>query len=173
MSSELYYTHRPFLIKELEQLKNLPKVKILEFGVGDGSSLIFNEYASKYKHFNIQAYETDTNWLINMREKYQLNNYIFQSVENWESFLCSENFDNDYDLVFIDQAPWEARIQTLDLLAENARVTILHDYDFFNKGITPNIYEVGNNTFFEKYNEKFIMENYHETLPPTLVFKRK
>lgn len=166
-----YYTHQPYLIQELEKLKDLPNVKILEFGVGDGSSAIFHEYALKYKNLQINAYETDGNWLNNMRDKYHLDNYIFNDVENWIDFLISDNFNDECDLIFIDQAPWEARIQTLDLIKNKSKVIILHDYDFYNHGLTSRIYDIGEGTFFEKYNDAFTLENHYNELPPTLIFR--
>jgi hypothetical protein len=164
-----FYTHRQYLIQELEKLITTPKVKILEFGVGDGSSLILNDYARTYKNFNVDAYETDNEWLTTMKDKYELDNYKFHNTKHWDDLLIPENFTDRYDLIFIDQAPWEARIQTLELVGPRSNVCILHDYDFFNKGKTSNIYSVGDDSFFYKYNDLFKMNNHYEYLPPTLV----
>lgn len=168
-----FYTHRPYLIEELEKLKDKPNVKIIEFGVGEGSSLIFNEYAKKYSNLQIEAYETDKEWMDSMEIKYKLENYNFHFINDWNSLLVPENFQDQYDLVFIDQAPWEARIASLNLIKEKSQVIILHDYDYYNHTITNHIYDVGENTFFEKYNDTFNLINHHQTLPPTLVFNKK
>ena len=43
------------------------------------------------------------------------------------------DFSKKYDLVFVDQAPWSARIDTIDFLTDkNTSVFILHDYDQYN-----------------------------------------
>ena len=168
-----FYTHRPFLINELEKLKNKSTVKILEFGVGDGSSEIIHEYASNNKNFYIEAYETDISWLNEMKRKYQLENYNFTYIESWDWLFENHTFDENYDLVFIDQAPWEARIQTLNLISPKSKVSILHDYDFYNHSITNDIYATGEGTFFSKYNENYLIESNHDQLPPTAIFRNK
>jgi hypothetical protein len=51
-----YYTHRPYLISELNKLiesKQSSDISILELGVGDGSSQIFNEFAKNYRNISI------------------------------------------------------------------------------------------------------------------------
>jgi len=174
-----YYTHRPFLEEELIKLsKKKKKIKILEFGVGHGSSYLMKEFATKYKNFNINAYENDANWLHSMKCEYESDNYIFNKVESWDILLKLKNFKSKYDLVFIDQSPWEARIQTLDLLRSKASVFIIHDYDYYNHDIfkagkITNIYELENGNFFKKYEDDFDITNHYETLPPTLVMRRK
>jgi hypothetical protein len=167
-----FYTHREFLIKELESLKDNPSVSILEFGIGDGSSEILNEYAKKYTHFKINGYEGDIDWMNRMEEKFKLDNYSFHRV-NWETFDFTI-FSDVYDLVFIDQAPWEARIKTLDYFynQNNTKNIILHDYDFFNKGIVNDIFSVDSDSFFGKYINKFNIEGFHDILPPTLILKK-
>jgi len=169
--SQEYYTHRKYLIKSLNSLSKKNKIKILEFGVGEGSSLVFNDFASKNKNFSITAFETDYWWLNQTKDKYELDNYKFNYVNNWNEFLIEENFKDNYDLIFIDQSPWEARIKTIDLLISKSKITILHDYDFYNKGIIENIFDVSQNSFFGKYLSKNISaEGFNEQLPPTLVF---
>lgn len=165
-----YYTHRKHLINSLNSLSKKDKINILEFGVGEGSSFIFNEFALKNKNFNITAFETDHAWLNETKNKYELNNYKFNHVNNWDELLTQENFDGEYDLVFIDQSPWEARIKTIDLLIKKSKIIILHDYDFYNKGLIENIFDVGENSFFGKYlSETISSQGFNEELPPTLV----
>ena len=168
-----YYTHRKYLINNLNLLSKKDQVNILEFGVGEGSSSILNDFASKNKNFNIEAFETDHLWLNETKNKYELDNYKFNHVNDWNELLVGENFNNEYDLIFVDQSPWEARIKTIDLLINKSTVTILHDYDFYNKGIVENIFDVGYNSFFGKYLSKNILsEGFNEELPPTLVFTK-
>lgn len=169
-----YYTHRPYLTKYLNQLTNKKnKINILEFGVGDGSSAIFHDFALKNKNFNITAFETDNSWLNETKNKYELNNYKFNYINNWDEFLIEENFNDQYDLIFVDQSPWEARIKTIDLLIEKSNIIMLHDYDYYNKGVIENIFDVGQNSFFGKYLSKNILsQGFNDELPPTLVFTK-
>jgi hypothetical protein len=168
-----YYTHREFLIRELDKLDYNNEVNILEFGTGDGSAEILFEYAKKYPNLKIKAFDNNIDWLTSMKERYELPNYSFEFVSDWNSMLDSYNFLNKYDLLFIDQAPWEARILTLNKLGENSSVVIIHDYDYYNKEITSQIYSVGVGSFFEKYNNKFTLEGNHSMLPPTLILTNK
>ncbi len=167
-----FYTHRPFLIRELEKLKCKNSVKILELGTGDGSSLILNEFAKSCDNFIIQAYETDYAWFSNMMEKYATDNYHFNHIDNWNSFLARD-FEEYYDLIFIDQSPWEARMQSFEKFKNSVGVIILHDYDYFNKGAIQDIYSVDETSVFGKYREFFELENNFEVLPPTLVCYKK
>lgn len=168
-----YYTHRKYLINSLNSLSKKDQINILEFGVGEGSSLIFHEFASKNKNFNITAFETDNLWLNETKNKYELDNYKFNYINNWDDLLVQENFNSEYDLIFIDQSPWEARIKTIDLLIKKSKITILHDYDFYNKGVIEDIFDVGKNSFFGKYlSENISSQGFNEELPPTLVFSK-
>lgn len=76
-------------------------------------------------------------------------------------------------MIFIDQSPWESRIKTLDLLINKSNITILHDYDYYNKGLIENIFDVGDDSFFGKYLSKNISsEGFSDELPPTLIFTK-
>jgi hypothetical protein len=168
-----YYTHRKYLIEQLNLLSKKDHVKILEFGVGDGSSSVFNEFALKNKNFQITAFETDPIWLNKVKNEYELPNYNFNYIRDWNDLLLDKNFKDKYDLIFVDQSPWEARIKTIDLLIDKSEVIILHDYDYYNKGLIDNIFDTGQNSFFGKYRIKnFFLNGFHEELPPTLVFNK-
>jgi hypothetical protein len=180
-----WYSHREFLVIELDKLDFEKKINILEFGTGHGSAEIFYEYTKKYPNLNIIAFDSDIKWVESMSKIYTLPNYTFNFVENWDSMLDSYEFLDTYDLVFIDQSPWEARINTLNKLKQNSKVLILHDYDYYNKKVycndctTENIYDIGEGTFFDRYNNELTLINhYSKTLnnvehPPTLVMYKK
>ena len=168
-----YYTHREFLIRELDKLDYNKEVNILEFGTGDGSAEVLFEYAKKYPNLKIKAFDNNMDWVTSMKGKYELINYVFEFVSDWNHMLNSYSFLDKYDLLFIDQAPWEARILTLNRLGEISSVVIIHDYDYYNIGVTSQIYNVGVGSFFEKYNNKFILEGNRSKLPPTLILTNK
>jgi len=151
-----FYTHRPYL---RQALKEKP-LNILEFGVGIGSSAVLYKYAKKNPNVKIVAYENDPVWLQKMAEKYSLPNYTFHAVKDWNELLKADNFKEKYDLVFIDQAPWAARIQSLDTIKGQASKVILHDFDYFGD-------------IWDKYKDIFKVEGHTERKPPTLVLTKK
>lgn len=168
-----FYTHRPFLIRELNKLTTKDIVNILELGTGDGSSLVLNEFAKCHDNFHINGFETDFNWYSSMKEKYEIDNYKIHYISDWHTFLNTYEFLDKYDLVFVDQSPWEARMNSIEKLKNSVEKIILHDYDYFNKGVISDIYSVDENSVFGKYQRLFTLENNFDVLPPTLVFHKK
>lgn len=169
-----YYTHREYLKEELNKINKTKKTYCLEFGTGEGSGLIFNEFAKIAKNTTIKAYDSDLNWLTQTSNKYSLNNYTFSHVNNWDEFLNNTSFEYIYDLVFVDQAPWEARIKSIDTIKEKSKIIILHDFDYFNINVTNDIYSVSEGSFFHtKYGNDFELIVKKDLLPPTLIMVNK
>jgi hypothetical protein len=165
---QAYYTHQKYLTGELDKLDYSKPVLVAEFGTGDGSSSIFQEYARKYITLKIDSFETDIKWFNSMKGKYPVDNYNFNFVGSWDNLISKE-----YDLAFVDNGPdFAARIKVIDLIKNKTKVIILHDYDFYNKGVIEDIFSVSKGSFFEKYNKKFVLKGYHEILPPTLIMTR-
>ena len=176
-----YYTHQQFLINTLNLFNNSNKINILEFGVGEGSSSILNDYAQKNSKIKITSFEHDLNWLIDMKNKYSLSNYTFNHVD-WESFDYRELKKYEYDIIFVDQGSWDARITTIDELKNNSKYIILHDYCYYNGFRGAEISErdkewafsVNQNTFFyNKYFNDFELLTQTELFPPTLIMKNR
>lgn len=168
-----FYTHRNYLENELNKIIKNETVKCLEFGTGDGSAVIFKKFIDMYDNIKVHCYESDEKWLQQTKEKYESENYTFEHVQSWDGFLLSYKPNETYDLVFVDQSPWEARIKTIDKMVDNAKIIIIHDYDYYNKN-TINPYVNDNNSFFgKKYGDKFELYDYYELLPPTLVMYNK
>jgi len=181
-----YYTHQEYIKRILDillmhdPLFNL-KVNVLEFGSGDGSSIVFNEYANKYKDIlTVQSFEHVIDWYEKMKSKYSLSNYTFNLVD-WAKFDYTELKKEKYDFVFVDQGIWEERIRTIDELKDCTKIFILHDYCYYNgfrQHTTP--YQdmpensVGKGTYFyEKYNDEFELIPETSLYPPTLIFKKR
>jgi hypothetical protein len=172
-----YYTHQKYLKRELDSLKKTAKV--LELGVGDGSSPLMYEFCQKNPRAKVFAFENDEGWLNNMKSKYELKNYSFSYLSEWnqlEDMIESSAFD----LVFVDQSPWEARTYSIDLLKGRVKTFIVHDYDYFNHsvGLSPSgseqSYISDENSFWGKtYSQEFILEDNYELLPPTLIMRKK
>lgn len=170
-----YYTHREYLENELKQLtKSKNNIQCLEFGTGEGSAEIFSQFTNTHDNLSVTAYESDLIWLNSIKEKYERPNYNFYHIEDWFDFLKSFKPDTIYDLVFVDQTPWEARLETINTVANFSKIIILHDYDYFNKGVCDDIYSVSKDSFFyRQYNNQFKLVNYYSILPPTLIMYNK
>jgi hypothetical protein len=168
-----YYTHREYLEEELSKV---PKDAIcLEFGTGEGSAPIFKKFAEENPEARIYSYESDYKWFTEIAAKYKALNYSINFVNDWNDFLARKTFDKIYDLIFVDQNPWVARIQTIKQLKNKGKVFILHDYDFFNKGFyDSDIFSVEKGSFFHtNFEEDFVFEPHKKLLPPTLVLRNK
>jgi hypothetical protein len=168
-----FYTHREFLENELNKIDVNKKSICIEFGTGDGSALIFRKYLEFNKNLNVISYENNKVWFDITSKKYQHIRYDFNFVENWDLFLLKNDFDNIYDIVFVDQAPFDARINCIQKIKNNAKVIILHDYNYYNLNYNKNILDVGFGSFFEKYHENFTLETQTKNLPPTLIMRNK
>jgi hypothetical protein len=174
MKKNPFHTHRKYLINELNKLDRQDAVTCLELGVGHGSSPIFKRFVKKSWNMKVIAYESDEKWLEVVRSQYATNDYILNFIPSWDGFYQPERYPGPYDLVFVDQSPWEARIQSMERLMDKTKVFILHDYDYYNKGVIDDIYSVGEGSFFyEKFNDDFILEAKTEFLPPTLILRNR
>lgn len=171
-----YYTHRPYLIKTLENIIiSNNNAMILELGVGDGSSEIMNKYATQYKFLQIFGFETDYTWASLMNKKYGRQNYSINHIDNWSDTLYEkiiEQYNVDkFDLVFVDQTPWQARINAINKLDGRFVKLILHDYDYYNSPEAK--YSTGYDSFFKPYIDRYNLQAYFDILPPTLIFTIK
>lgn len=168
-----FYTHQKYLTEELNRLDYSKPVIVLEFGTGDGSASILQSFAHRYPNLRIESFETDLSWLQSTYSKYCTDNYHFNHVDSWESYLKESMFEEVYDLVFVDQSPWEARIQTINTLKDKTKVFIVHDYDYYNKGVMDDLYCVSEGSFFgDKYSKEFILQGNNE-YPGTLIMRKK
>lgn len=172
-----YYTHQKYLRRELKALAR--NAKVLELGVGEGSSSVMHDFCRLNPDSRVIAYESDESWLNTMKSKYELENYSFNYISNWDK-LDQVVGDSIFDLVFVDQSPWEARIYSINKLKEKTKLFIVHDYDYFNHsiGLSPvgseQSYISNENSFWGKeYSGEFSLEDNYEILPPTLIMRKK
>lgn len=180
MVNNPYYTHQKYLTNELNKLDYAKPMLALEFGTGNSSATIFYNFTKCYHNLQVNSYESDYVWYQNIAKKYYRSNYNFHYVGLWDELIISEQSKENnilhyqYDLVFIDTDPFPSRIKLINFIKDNAKIIILHDYDFYNKGVIENIFSVSKGSFFEKeFGDDFIMEGNYEVLPPTLIFKNK
>ena len=171
MKKNPYYTHAKYLKSELELLDYSKPVRCLEFGAGHGSSPIFKRFAEENANLVVDSYEGDPTWFNKVSREYSLQNYRFHYVPSWDD-LFSSYPRLEYNLVFVDQTPWEARIQTIDWLRESVKIFILHDYCYYNKGVIDDINSVGPGSFFyDKYAGDFVLDAKTDLYPPTLILR--
>lgn len=169
-----YYTHQQYLKQELDNLSIYTdkQINILELGVGEGSSSLMYEFCKEFANANVLAFENNREWSSSMKDKYSLPNYSINYILDWNDTYYQNiitNNDNRYDLVFIDQNPWEARIEAIDKLYNRFCIAILHDYDYYNSSNCRYCYD--EKSFFVKYLSNYSLIGYNQLLPPTLVFK--
>jgi len=174
-----YYTHQETLNKILESFDYTKPVHCLEFGSGDGSSSIFNKFCAIHPNLTVDCFEHESGWLNDMSNKYKLTNYNFNVVD-WSTINYEKLKIKKYDLIFVDQGDWDARIKTIDELKNNCKYIILHDYCYYN-GFGPGMVhspdmdfnKVGEGSFFHKYSDDFEVTGVTELFPPTLILKSK
>jgi len=169
-----FYTHQKYLTEELSKLDYSKPALVLEFGTGDGSASVFQSFALKYPNLRIKSFETDFIWMQNTYQKYNADNYHFYHVDSWDKYFQNHEFNESYDLVFVDSSPWDSRLQAIDAVKTNAKVIILHDYDWFNKGVIDDIKSVSEGSFYHtKYASEFNLKGYTELYPETLIMRKK
>lgn len=174
-----FYTHRQYLIEQIEKLDLTQPNIILEFGTGIGSGDVFKEYADKYPLLTIISYEHDVEWFNQMKTQYESTNYIFNLIE-WDNFDYNSLKNKHYNIIFVDQGIWIERARTVDEMIDNSDVIIIHDFDYFNKQDSgfiqgcSNIYGTGDDTYWGyNYNSIMNIVAYSELLPPTLIMTKK
>ena len=172
---DAYATHQEYTKKELESLKG--KKIVLELGVGNGSSPLMYNFCKNNPKARVISFETEQSWFNSMFEKYgEQENYVFNLIENWDD-LSNHLPKGTYDLVFVDQAPWAARIDSINLLKDRTKTFILHDYDYYNQNqeVPCNNIYINDETSWlgQNYSNEFILEDNFEILPPTLVMRKK
>ena len=169
-----FYTHQQYLIRELRKLDYNKPCRCLELGAGDGSASVFRGFLIDNPNLDVRAFDTNEDWRDQMIRDYSHQNYHISFLNTWDEILDILSLGRDpWDIVFVDQEPWRARIESIDTLAHLARVIILHDYDYFNKGVCENIFSVGEESFFAQYLDNFELEAQCMILPPTLIMRNK
>jgi hypothetical protein len=166
-----YFTHKEYLKKELASLKS--DAVVLELGIGDGSSPLMYDFCRDNPIAKVVGLETDQDWTDKIKNEYSLPNYEIDFIETWDGFENNLK-DKFFDLVFVDQHPWEARVYSIKVLKDKAHTFILHDYDHYNKGIANNIYINDESSWlYQNYGDIYNFEDHYDILPPTTILRRK
>ncbi|HEX4034339.1 MAG TPA: hypothetical protein VHX66_07840 [Solirubrobacteraceae bacterium] len=173
-----FATHRPVLW----HIASRSTLTMLEFGCGDGSTALLHRISAE-RNTPLITFDTDPAWLGRYAPSMESPLHQFRVVSSWEDTLASAEWDEQrYGLVFVDQAPWEARVATVHRFRLMAEYIVLHDSDYFptnglmGRSIRPIVGpdDVGSRTYddvFTSYKEFFPPEPWplRETGPPTLL----
>jgi len=141
-------------------------IRCIEFGIGNISSKIFNDFAKNNINFEIDSYEFDLKWYqLIKHETYALKNHRFHYVDKYNKIPYNVLLNNKYDLIFLDQGKdidgFNNRIYVLNKMINNSKNFMLHNCDLYDINI------------FKKYAEKFNMVFFNDILPPTLLLSRR
>ena len=130
-----YYTHQPYFIEILKQTTG----NILECGCGDGSTRMIKEHI-KETNRKLVSLESNMQWLtkyIKLADNNHKLHYVPASNDDnnetgnvWVDFI-HKNQLNDFEIVFLDQSPWLARIACLNYFLDKAKIIIIHDFDYY------------------------------------------
>ena len=144
---DAWSTHQPVLYAVAKSTTG----PIIEFGCGNGSTDLLHKICQKEGRTLITL-DDDLRWLNKFAKKYLGRGY---SPDNsgWHKFyfVPGKNLANledpshwvdfmeklellsslDFDVCFIDQAPWLARYETVKKMRNKARFVIVHDFDYF------------------------------------------
>lgn len=146
-----FATHQALLFEAVKRTKG----PVIEFGCGEGSTVMLHEVC---KSMNRRLISVDNNpsWLGKYRDKYETSSHRFYLVSpegcrgkyhdctHWDPFLKTITSSNvQWGLVFVDQAPWEARTKTIRALKSKSDYIVLHDSAYFPENpdnLTENIF---------------------------------
>ena len=130
-----FHTHQPFF---LEILKNTTG-NILECGCGDGSTMMIKEEI-KNTGRKLVSLESNLEWL-NKYQPFADENHTLYHVDAgnadttetgnaWVEFIKEKKLD-DFEIVFLDSAPWSSRKSCFDYFLNKAKIIIFHDFDYY------------------------------------------
>jgi hypothetical protein len=142
-----YATHQPVLY----EIASNTTGPIIEFGCGHGSTDLLHEICKKNGRLLISV-DDNQEWLQKFSQKYLDDGYkednsgwhkfFFvpgvnqednQNCDHWITFLDNTELLHEihFDLCFVDQSPWQARLETIKRFRSKSKYIILHDCDFF------------------------------------------
>lgn len=158
---------------------------VIEFGCGEGSTVMLHELCKATKRRLISV-DNNPGWLARYRDKYQTDWHRFYLVppdgctgayhdcQHWDPFLKAMTESAiHWGVVFVDQAPWEARTKTILAMKPRCDYIVLHDSSYFPEnpdGLTENIFGTtieplrgADSPGYRDYSDMF--EYFHEYYP--------
>ena len=163
-----YYTHVPFLFKKCAELCKQSTVRILELGMGKGSSAILSYFAKNNQNILIDSIETDKVWSDQCFPLYYkgVQNVKPYYMSSYDSKYDMEDFKHNYDLIFVDQGDWSDRNKSLNYFKKQTKCFIVHDYDYLQR-TWPDTHNMLWGEFNTEWDENWKQNRI--TDPPTLV----
>ncbi len=164
-----YLTHQKFLAHYIQKTKGA----VLELGTGFGSTPLLRELLNNSGRKLISV-DHNQEWINKMKEicpPNEFHEYIY--TDNWCGTIM-ELTKYKFDVVFIDQNPWEARAIALYAFKDLVDYTIVHDVDYFPRhkifGNYISDFEFDFGKEFQKWKVYFPPKPFpYVTGPPTLV----
>lgn len=157
LNAEVQFSHRkdPYATHEpvLYEIASNTTGPIIEFGCGHGSTDLLHEICKNNGRLLISI-DDNQEWLQKFSRKYLddgykednsgwhkfffvpgVNQEDSQNCDHWITFLDNTELLNEihFDLCFVDQSPWQARLETIKRFRSKCKYIILHDCDYFAK----------------------------------------
>lgn len=158
-----FATHQQFL--EFYVLKT--SGNILEFGCGNGSTGLIRNLI-KGTSRKLVSFENNKEWYDKMIVEIPPNeNHQYIFVKDWEETINNlPKIDWSNTLVFIDQAPWDARRITMEYFKDVAEYVLIHDVDYFNNNGIFGTYKMIPGQNIPEYDYSDISNNWKLYYPP-------
>jgi hypothetical protein len=168
-SKDPYGTHKAFL----EYYTKNTTGDILEFGLGEVSTELLRRYISDDR--KLVSIDNDEDWIKSMKDQYPpKKNHIYMYTDDWKEKIAEMANKQKWSIVFIDQSPWEARMDAMNAFKDIADYVIVHDVDYFPKnnmfGTVIDEFTFDFSDVFKNWNVYYTPKPWPgETGPPTLV----
>ena len=151
-----YHTHKPFLLHYAKKTSG----PILELGMGFGSTIMLHDLCC-VTHRKLISMDHDPEWVgkfMNLKSNF----HEISCVDDWDK--AYDQINGKFSIIFVDNAPFEARSNAIRRFKNNAEFIILHDCDYFPKN---NLLAYSEFPYFNVYEPAKPWPC--ETGPPTLV----
>lgn len=122
-----FATHQPVLYTAVR----LSTGPVAEFGCGYGSTPLLHEFCARQGR-PVVTFESNAEWLEKIRTEFESDFHWFVPVKDWAALVQHPVVrQTAWGLVFVDQAPFEARLWTLQALSGLPAYFVIHDCDYF------------------------------------------
>ncbi len=122
-----FSSHQPVLYEAVKRTEGA----VLELGCGYGSTPMLHELCKKEGR-KLLSLESNEEWLQQFSE-YETSWHRFTHVTDWDTTLDRISTE-EYDVVFVDQDPYEARVSAIKVFKDKAKFIVLHDCHWFPEG---------------------------------------
>ncbi|MBI9087014.1 MAG: hypothetical protein JEZ11_25695 [Desulfobacterales bacterium] len=122
-----FATHQPVLYSAVQRSKG----PVAEFGCGYGSTPLLHKFCAEQGR-PVVTFESNAEWIDKIRAEFASDTHWFIEVEDWETIVRHPIVQQtDWGLLFVDQAPFEARLWTVKALGDLPAYFVIHDCDYF------------------------------------------